>query len=1037
MVKAVAVVRGDSKVSGTVTFEQADENAPTTVSWNITGNDANAERGFHIHQFGDNTNGCTSAGPHFNPFGKTHGAPEDSERHVGDLGNFKTDSEGNASGSKQDKLIKLIGAESVLGRTLVVHAGTDDLGRGNTEESKKTGNAGARPACVVPFSMPFEARVKSVLSGDTVVLSHVTNPSQERVLSLAYVSAPRLRRDGDEAYAFQSREFLRELLVGKVIQFHVVYTIPTGAKRDYGIIKLPGFDAQLPDISVQEGWTRVREEAGKRSDESEETIALLERLRALESLARDEGKGTWAGGNSGQIETTYELTGARDLVKRNLGQQLDGIIEKVLNGDRIILRLLLRPQEHLQTVVAIAGVRAPSAKRTTADGKETAAEPFGDEALEFVESRLLQRKVKVSLLGVTPQGQIVATVLHPNGNIARFLLEAGLARCQDHHSTLLGPDMALLRQAELTAKNDRKGLWVSHTGSTTAGAAAVDYLVTRVLNADTLFIRNKAGQEKKISLASVRQPKPSDPKQAPFAAEAKEFLRKRVIAKHVMVTVNGKKPATEGYEEREVATVVQNGTNVAVALVQAGYSSVIRHRMDDTDRSPDYDALLAAEADAQKEGRGMWSSKPPKAKQIVDYSESVQKAKLELGILQRQKRILAVVDFVKSGSRFTVLIPRENAKLTLVLSGIRALRSSRGPSDAGEPFGQEAHDFANRRCMQRDVEIDVETIDKVGGFIGSLYVNKENFTKVLLEEGLATVHAYSAEQSGHAAEYFAAEQRAKDSRKGLWHDWDPAKEAAEAEEAEAANATGTESDAAPAQRRKDYRDVMVTYIDPATAKLKLQQIGAGTSALTELMSAFRSFHINKANDTPLPGPPKAGDWVAAKFTEDGNWYRAKIRRNDREKEQAEVVYLDYGNSETLPWAALRPLTQPQFSSQTLRPQAVDAVLSLLQFPTAEDYLEDAVGFIGDQTFDRQLVANVDHIDQDGTLHVTLLDPTVSKNLDNSINADIIQEGLAMVPRKLKAWERASVDTLATLRALEDEAKAERRGIWEYGDLTED
>lgn len=46
--------------------------------------------------------------------------------------------------------------------------------------------------------MTFEARVKSVLSGDTVVLSNLSNPSQERILSLAYVSAPRLRREGDE-----------------------------------------------------------------------------------------------------------------------------------------------------------------------------------------------------------------------------------------------------------------------------------------------------------------------------------------------------------------------------------------------------------------------------------------------------------------------------------------------------------------------------------------------------------------------------------------------------------------------------------------------------------------------------------------------------------------------------------------------------------------------------------------------------------------------------------------------------------------------
>jgi Cu-Zn family superoxide dismutase len=60
----VAVLRGDSNVKGTVTFEQENESSPTTVSWDITGHDANAERGMHVHAFGDNTNGCTSAGPH-------------------------------------------------------------------------------------------------------------------------------------------------------------------------------------------------------------------------------------------------------------------------------------------------------------------------------------------------------------------------------------------------------------------------------------------------------------------------------------------------------------------------------------------------------------------------------------------------------------------------------------------------------------------------------------------------------------------------------------------------------------------------------------------------------------------------------------------------------------------------------------------------------------------------------------------------------------------------------------------------------------
>lgn len=62
--QTVAVLRGDSNVKGTVTFEQQSESSPTVIQWNITGNDANAERGMHIHAFGDNTNGCTSAGPH-------------------------------------------------------------------------------------------------------------------------------------------------------------------------------------------------------------------------------------------------------------------------------------------------------------------------------------------------------------------------------------------------------------------------------------------------------------------------------------------------------------------------------------------------------------------------------------------------------------------------------------------------------------------------------------------------------------------------------------------------------------------------------------------------------------------------------------------------------------------------------------------------------------------------------------------------------------------------------------------------------------
>eukprot|EP00088_Acartia_fossae_P005958 TRINITY_DN12706_c0_g1_i1.p1 TRINITY_DN12706_c0_g1~~TRINITY_DN12706_c0_g1_i1.p1 ORF type:complete len:172 (-),score=19.99 TRINITY_DN12706_c0_g1_i1:140-601(-) len=148
MVKAVCVLKGASDVTGTIYFEQSDEGA-VKVSGEITGL-SDGLHGFHVHQFGDNTNGCTSAGPHFNPDGCEHGAPEDGKgaRHVGDLGNV-TAAGGSAKVDITDSMISLSGEHSIIGRTVVVHAEVDDLGKGGHELSKTTGNAGARSACGV------------------------------------------------------------------------------------------------------------------------------------------------------------------------------------------------------------------------------------------------------------------------------------------------------------------------------------------------------------------------------------------------------------------------------------------------------------------------------------------------------------------------------------------------------------------------------------------------------------------------------------------------------------------------------------------------------------------------------------------------------------------------------------------------------------------------------------------------------------------------------------------------------------------------
>ncbi|XP_014678644.1 PREDICTED: superoxide dismutase [Cu-Zn]-like, partial [Priapulus caudatus] len=88
------------------------QGAEVRVTGQITGLGAGLH-GFHVHEFGDNTNGCTSAGPHFNAENNQHGGPNDKNRFW------------------------------------QIHAGVDDLGKGGNEESLKTGNAGARLGCGV------------------------------------------------------------------------------------------------------------------------------------------------------------------------------------------------------------------------------------------------------------------------------------------------------------------------------------------------------------------------------------------------------------------------------------------------------------------------------------------------------------------------------------------------------------------------------------------------------------------------------------------------------------------------------------------------------------------------------------------------------------------------------------------------------------------------------------------------------------------------------------------------------------------------
>lgn len=876
-------------------------------------------------------------------------------------------------------------------------------------------------------NMSIAGIVKSATSGDCLVLTSVKNPDAEKIVYLAWVNTPVMRKDNEEPWAFATREFLREKLVGKHVMFKPFYQLPNTTKMFGTITAQDG--SEYPRDSVAAGLAKVRDAAGRPGEDPEKAEEKIAELRKLESEAREAKKGMWSS-ESGRIEVKHDLGDANAFVEKYKGKSIDGLVERVLSGDRMIIRLKLSPESHANIMTLVAGIRAPTTERTNpSNGQVQPAEEFGNESKKFVEERLNQRNVKVDVIGLSPQNQLIAVVKHPrHGSIAKHILEAGLARCTDQHSTLLGTEMAPLRKAEIAAQDGKKGLFKGHVAKAGGGVAS-DATVSKVLSADTIFIRNKAGVEKRISISSIRAPKRNDSAEAPFQDEAKEFLRKKLIGKHVRVSVDGSKAASEGFEAKDVATVMSsnNDKNIGLMIVQEGWCSVIRHKRDDPDRAPNYDELLAAQEKAKEEKKGMWSGKAPSAKTYADASVSVQKAKIHAATLKNKGKMPAIIDFVKSGSRFTVLVPRENLKLNFVLGGIRAPKSARNANEKSEPFGQEAHDFAIRRCNQRDVEIVVSDIDKVGGFIGELFINRESFAKILVEEGLASVHGYSAEAAGNATELFAAEQRAKDAKKNLWKDYDPSQDAVEE------FSLPDRSKDAVGDRPKDYRDVQVSYIHPESGKIILQNVGEKRQPLTSVTSSLQTFHKNPANSAALSDPPKVGQLVSAKFSLDGNWYRGKVRSNDRTAKEAEVLYIDWGNTEKVSWSKLRALSPDH---QKLKPQCFEAVLSCLELPVGTEYFNAALEGLEHITSEAELVAMVDNVAQDGTISATFYkaEDVEADDPTTTINALMAAEGLAFVSKQLKPWERKS-PYLKVFNAAQKEAFDDHRGMWQYGDPT--
>ncbi|XP_069318651.1 staphylococcal nuclease domain-containing protein 1 [Eulemur rufifrons] len=878
--------------------------------------------------------------------------------------------------------------------------------------------------------------VKMVLSGCAIIVRGQPRggPPPERQINLSNIRAGNLARRAaatqpdakdtpDEPWAFPAREFLRKKLIGKEVCFTIENRTPQG--REYGMIYL-GKDTNGENIAeslVAEGLATRRE--GMRANNPEQN-----RLSECEEQAKAAKKGMWSEGNGSHTirDLKYTIENPRHFVDSHHQKPVNAIIEHVRDGS--VVRALLLPDYYLVTVM-LSGIKCPTFRRE-ADGSET-PEPFAAEAKFFTESRLLQRDVQIILESCHNQN-ILGTILHPNGNITELLLKEGFARCVDWSIAVYTRGAEKLRAAERFAKERRLRIWrdyVAPTANLDQKDKQFVAKVMQVLNADAIVVKLNSGDYKTIHLSSIRPPRLEGENtqdknkklrplyDIPYMFEAREFLRKKLIGKKVNVTVDYIRPASPATEtvpafsERTCATVTIGGINIAEALVSKGLATVIRYRQDDDQRSSHYDELLAAEARAIKNGKGLHSKKEVPIHRVADISGDTQKAKQFLPFLQRAGRSEAVVEYVFSGSRLKLYLPKETCLITFLLAGIECPRGARnlpGLVQEGEPFSEEAMFFTKELVLQREVEVEVESMDKAGNFIGWLHIDGANLSVLLVEHALSKVH-FTAERSSYYKSLLSAEEAAKQKKEKVWAHYEeqPVEEVMPVLEEK--------------ERSASYKPVFVTEITD-DLHFYVQDVETGTQ-LEKLMENMRN---DIASHPPVEGSyaPRRGEFCIAKFV-DGEWYRARVEKVESPA-KVHVFYIDYGNREVLPSTRLGTLP-PAFSTRVLPAQATEYAFAFIQVPQDDDARTDAVDSVVRDIQNTQCLLNVEHLSA-GCPHVTLQ----FADSKGDVGLGLVKEGLVMVEvRKEKQFQKVITEYLNA----QESAKSARLNLWRYGDFRAD
>ncbi|KAL0240940.1 hypothetical protein GEMRC1_006176 [Eukaryota sp. GEM-RC1] len=301
----------------------------------------------------------------------------------------------------------------------------------------------------------------AIYSGDQVALQHTKhqdNSNGLHTISLAHITAPRFSSRGkSDPFGFHSREFLRNLVLGKTVNF---CTLPSNSSS--GDLSLPS----IPSITihiVRNGWARVNEFPSNCA-----VSALYSQLIKAQQEAKSEQRGIWSDPSTSRSLLQEEkitidppprivFSKPQSTAKHITSTAQKCIVDHVITGS--FIRIIITDRRPMLSIsISLAGIQCPVFRRD-AQG-QSVPDPFAEQAKFFVESRLLHREVPIEIHQFDDKRNCwVGSIRAEQGDLQCLLLKSGLAKLNEHHLLFTPTTAPSLREAEQEAKHGRINIW--------------------------------------------------------------------------------------------------------------------------------------------------------------------------------------------------------------------------------------------------------------------------------------------------------------------------------------------------------------------------------------------------------------------------------------------------------------------------------------------------------------------------------------------------------------------------------------------------